>query len=327
MVKFAMKVNGNSHCLIKVAMFPLVFVRVIFTGQVGGQSTWKGRAGATCFVGLPSFLRLSWTVWSLPARPLGPTKAVATQFLFLAHFLVLFLVNQLPFTILLISMASANCCISRETPSPDGEAPRLVESSSKQSKKLTKDPILCSSTVSRFSKPEDAAALQAIFENKSDVHHGDTQITAKKSSSTLSVVKSKLQKHLTRESVLICEEDKTDESDVDSETHITTKKSSSTLDVVKYKLKKHISRDSALSKHRSPIGSSEEEVERRAELRRLRHKRIQEELGDEEAYDDDAKSITTDAETRCISTPLLPSLENNTLMTFEGHDIFPDYEK
>jgi hypothetical protein len=87
-----------------------------------------------------------------------------------------------------------------------------------------------------------------------------------------------------------------DKSDTDEEwDHIKPKKSSSTLNAVKQKLKKHLSRESALGKRRSisSVGTTEEEVERRAELRRIRHKRIKEELSNEASYDEDAKSLSS----------------------------------
>lgn len=58
-------------------------------------------------------------------------------------------------------------------------------------------------------------------------------------------------------------------------------------------LKKHLSRESALNKRRSrsSVGHSGEEVERRAELRRIRQKRIEEELSYESEHDDDAESL------------------------------------
>ena len=77
--------------------------------------------------------------------------------------------------------------------------------------------------------------------------------------------------------------------------HIKFKNSSSTLDVVKNKFKKALPAELILSKRnsRSSVGTSEEEIERRAELRRIRQKRIQDELSSESAYDEDAKSLST----------------------------------
>ena len=86
-----------------------------------------------------------------------------------------------------------------------------------------------------------------------------------------------------------------DKSDSDNQANIVikSKKSSSTLKSVTQRLRKHLSKDSALSKRlsRSSVGTSEEEVERRAELRRIRERRIREELSNEGVYDDDAKSV------------------------------------
>jgi hypothetical protein len=96
-----------------------------------------------------------------------------------------------------------------------------------------------------------------------------------------------------------------DKSDTDNEFNfeaIKTKKSSSTLKAVTQLLKKRLSRDSALSKRhsRSSVGTSEEEIERRAELRRIRERRIREELSNEGIYDDDAKSVSSMA---AVHTP------------------------
>ena len=61
------------------------------------------------------------------------------------------------------------------------------------------------------------------------------------------------------------------------------------------RLRKHISRESGPSKRlsRASVGQSEEEIERRAELRRIQKKRILEELSADDGYDDDAKLLST----------------------------------
>jgi hypothetical protein len=86
-----------------------------------------------------------------------------------------------------------------------------------------------------------------------------------------------------------------DITDTDDGFEVKTKQSFNPLEVVKQKLKNRLSRDSALSKRhsRASIGTSEEEVERRAELRRIRERRIREELGGEGIYDEDAKSLSS----------------------------------
>ena len=97
---------------------------------------------------------------------------------------------------------------------------------------------------SRFSKPEDAADLQAIF-------NGD---------------------------------------DLDAENVSTLKR----RHVGRSKLQKRFSCDSTLTNRRSQrpaAGNSEEEVARREELKRIRAKRLQEELGDICVYDEDATPL------------------------------------
>ncbi|KAI6381457.1 hypothetical protein MCOR25_001153 [Pyricularia grisea] len=62
-------------------------------------------------------------------------------------------------------------------------------------------------------------------------------------------------------------------------------RASSTLHFVKSHLRKHMSQDSLQRQSRTTIGSSTEELARRAELRRLMRKRIQEELQTEDSRD------------------------------------------
>ena len=60
-------------------------------------------------------------------------------------------------------------------------------------------------------------------------------------------------------------------------------KSGNTLKLVRTHIRRHLSQDSFdRRKSRSAVGSSQEEIERRAELKRLMHKRIQDELRSEE---------------------------------------------
>lgn len=152
-------------------------------------------------------------------------------------------------------MSSAACCLSRHPPSPDGVAPRPAVASPPIFKLNAKsqESFPAWSSGSRLSKREDAAAIQAIFEeDKSSIDDEHDKTVSKKSSSTLSAVKNRLKKHLSKDS------------------EITNSKRHS----------------------RASIGTSEE-IERRAELRRIRHKRIQEELSQEGVYDEDAKSLST----------------------------------
>lgn len=98
---------------------------------------------------------------------------------------------------------------------------------------------------SRFSKPEDAAELHAIFKGD-NIDDGDTSALKKSRAG-------------------------------------------------RTKLQKRFSRDSTLTNQRSrrstTVGISEEEVARREEVKRIRAKRLQEELGDICVYDEDAKPL------------------------------------
>jgi hypothetical protein len=182
----------------------------------------------------------------------------------LFHYFILFSLKAL-LELLLCIMSSYNCCISQNPPSPEGVPSR---------------PVASWSAASRLSKPEDVAELRTLFEGEnSDVE---------------------------------------DESKV-----ITVKRSSSTLDAVKSKLRKHLSRETALSKHRprSTVGNSDEEIQRRKELRLIRDRRIKEELSSEGAYDDDAKSLSTVATEHSPSRkqwPMIHNEDNDSLEPLEA---------
>ncbi len=82
---------------------------------------------------------------------------------------------------------------------------------------------------------------------------------------------------------LLVVEDSDSDEDLEPGTH---SKSTSTLQLVRTHIRQHLSQDSLTRrKARSAVGSSLEEIERRAELKRLMHKRIQEELHSEEGQD------------------------------------------
>jgi hypothetical protein len=154
-------------------------------------------------------------------------------------------------------MTMKACCLSREAPSPDSVPSRPVYTSEAIPLPpiLDKPAVLSWSTFSRFSKPEDAAELEAIF-NTDRVENNESSLMH-------------------------------------------------TITAVKSKLRKHLSRESALSKRRSrsTVGQSEEEIARRKELKQLRQKRIEDELGDEGVYDEDAKSIPSNVIRPLSSTP------------------------
>ncbi|RAL64490.1 hypothetical protein DID88_001965 [Monilinia fructigena] len=97
--------------------------------------------------------------------------------------------------------------------------------------------------------------------------------------------------------VVAANEQDSDEDDED-ERHQEVKPmlSSNTLKSVKSRLKKTFSRESGITKKNNKkrsVGTSEEELERRKELRRLRQKRIEEELSYDDEYDKDAQSMST----------------------------------
>lgn len=166
-------------------------------------------------------------------------------------------------------MSSANCCLNRRPSSPDCPPSRPILRRHFGVRASVLEPALpCTSTTSRLSKPEDIAALQAIFESE--------------------------------------------RSSTESERRrVISKDSSNTLNTVKQKLKKHLSRDSEGSKRlsRSSVGTSEEEIERRAELRRIRQKRIRDELSIEGVYDDDATSLPSIQAPLSASSLLIDSIK------------------
>ncbi|RDL37763.1 uncharacterized protein BP5553_05196 [Venustampulla echinocandica] len=99
------------------------------------------------------------------------------------------------------------------------------------------------------------------------------------------------------EAVVLCSISEADKADTDDEginNAVKVRRRSTTLSSVTQKLRKHLSLDSALLKRRSKssVGTTDEEADRRAELKRIRNRRIQEELSNEQIYDDDARSLS-----------------------------------
>ncbi|CZR59581.1 uncharacterized protein PAC_09475 [Phialocephala subalpina] len=174
--------------------------------------------------------------------------------------------------------ASSTCCIGsgRSPPSPDGDAPRLAPPTArpKPGKRLSKDQL----PTWRAVETNETTELRAIFEEEIADGTGDILRIKHKGITVF------------REMLAIND----DSSEKDS-IEVKPRKSSNTLKTVTQRLKKHLSRESALSKRhsRSSVGTSEEEVERRAELRRIRERRIREELSNEGVCDDDAKSASS----------------------------------
>ncbi|APA12499.1 predicted protein [Sclerotinia sclerotiorum 1980 UF-70] len=181
-------------------------------------------------------------------------------------------------------MGSSTCCTSRQPPSPDAVSPRPIRSPSiTPANTLRKSPRKTSNlriadaqtqvpTWSSATKTEDEPEIRAIFEG---------QCFPEKDR---------------EEEIRAVGEGDSDEDDEDEKQQgVKPMLSSNTLKSVKSRLKKTFSRESGITKNdkRRSIGTSEEEVERRKELRRLRQKRIEEELSYEDGYDEDAQSMST----------------------------------
>ncbi|KAK3941707.1 hypothetical protein QBC46DRAFT_429516 [Diplogelasinospora grovesii] len=97
-----------------------------------------------------------------------------------------------------------------------------------------------------------------------------------------------------------------EDSESDGETSADERGASSALQLVRSQLRRHISHTQmSRRKARSLVGSSQEELNRRAELKRLMHKRIQEELRSEES---NVESSDVDSTQRVpgSTTELLP---------------------
>ena len=93
------------------------------------------------------------------------------------------------------------CCISRGAPSPDGIPPRpiaIAADSEEPEPRISADKPPVLSWPSRYSKPEDLADLNAIFDEAVDA--SDSEGKASIISSRISQVRTKLRKHLSRDS-------------------------------------------------------------------------------------------------------------------------------
>ena len=101
---------------------------------------------------------------------------------------------------------------------------------------------------------------------------------------------------------LVIEDSDTDD-EIESRPH---NKSTSTLQLVRTHIKRHLSQDSLpRRKARSAVGTSQEEIERRAELKRLMHKRIREELRSE-SRDTTLGDVDSSPSRRSPSADFLP---------------------
>ncbi|CAD6450289.1 c171bdb1-7fb2-4a41-8577-ba8b1e61fb8e-CDS [Sclerotinia trifoliorum] len=181
-------------------------------------------------------------------------------------------------------MGSSACCTSRQPPSPDAVSPRPIRSPSiTPANTLRKSPRKTLNlrtaeaqtqvpTWSSATKTEDEPEIRAIFEGQCFP-----------------------EKDIEEEIKAVGEEDSDEDDEDERQQEVKPMLSSNTLKSVKSRLKKTFSRESGITKNdkRRSIGTSEEEVGRRKELRRLRQKRIEEELSYEDGYDEDAQSMST----------------------------------
>jgi len=174
--------------------------------------------------------------------------------------------------------STVNCCTGRDPPSPDGLSPRPATSPLKY---LRKSPA----KIPRSALPSVSQARDSESQHSSSVY-------SKEESPVLDIA-DRNDANIKVETLV----GSTGYPRKNLDNVIMEKKSLSSINLraVKQKLKQRLSRDSTLNKRlsRSSIGTSEEEVERRAELRRIRQKRIEEELSDEAIYDEDAKSLSS----------------------------------
>ncbi|XXG97335.1 methionine-synthesizing 5- methyltetrahydropteroyltriglutamate--homocysteine methyltransferase [Hypoxylon texense] len=101
-----------------------------------------------------------------------------------------------------------------------------------------------------------------------------------------------------------------DDSDDDEPVRSTLNSSTGTLEAIRTKFIRRLSEGSGSKRHsQQSLGTSDEEIARRAELKRLMHKRIQEELKSEEEQDEEAVTrMSTIDELRAVgSCAELPS--------------------
>ncbi|ESZ97113.1 hypothetical protein SBOR_2471 [Sclerotinia borealis F-4128] len=182
-------------------------------------------------------------------------------------------------------MGSSTCCTSRQPPSPDAVSPRPVPSSSVTPvNTLRKSPRKAASN-SRIEGLQTQVPLWSSATNIED----ETEMSAIFEGQRLA----KCDKE--NKTVAADEEDSDEDEEAERQQEVKPMLSSTTLKSVKSRLKMTFSRESGSTKNdkRRSIGTSEEEVERRKELRRLRQKRIEEELSYDNEYDEDAQSMST----------------------------------
>lgn len=190
-------------------------------------------------------------------------------------------------------MGSFCCCLGRKViphagqanwPSrnelPDRLPPPRVPTPPSTSQFDVLPPAMSWGAVSQFSRPEDAAMMRSIFQPEDDASDAGSA-------------------HFTKPKPY---------------------KDTLTLGTVKEKLKQRLSKDSLLNRRsQGLILDSEEEVARKAELRRVRHERIKEELANKDSYDADAKSMITNKSSHTRGNEAIESATDG-LKSFSDYD-------
>ncbi|THV47788.1 hypothetical protein BGAL_0289g00160 [Botrytis galanthina] len=181
-------------------------------------------------------------------------------------------------------MGSSTCCTSRQPPSPDAVSPRPVRSPS-----LTPVNTLRNSPRKTSNFRNGELQTQVTAWSSATKMENTTEIKA------VSEGECSPDSDKENEIVVVDEGDSDDDDEDERRQEVKPMLSSNTLKSVKSRLIKTFSREPGIAKadKRKSIGTSQEEVERRKELRRIRQKRIEEELSYDNGYDEDAQSTST----------------------------------
>ncbi|KAF7905147.1 uncharacterized protein EAF01_005668 [Botrytis porri] len=181
-------------------------------------------------------------------------------------------------------MGSSTCCTSRQPPSPDTVSPRPVRSPS-----LT--------PVNTLRKSPRKESNLRIGELQTTVTTWGSATKMEDTTETRAVLEEQCSPESDKENeIVVVNEGDSDDDDGDKRRQeVKLMLSSNTLKSVKSRLIKTFSREPGITKtdKRKSVGTSQEEVERRKELRRIRQKRIEEELSYDNGYDEDAQSMST----------------------------------
>ncbi|QSZ31555.1 hypothetical protein DSL72_001122 [Monilinia vaccinii-corymbosi] len=213
-------------------------------------------------------------------------------------------------------MGSSACCTSRQPPSPDAVSPRPMRSPSV-------------TPANTLRKSPRKASNPRIEELQTQVHSWSSGTKTEHGTEIRAIFEGQCFSDSDKENeIVVVNEGESDEDDEDERRQeVKPMISSNTLKSVKSRLKKTFSRESGITRKndkRRSIGTSEEEVERRKELRRLRQKRIEEELSYDDRYDEDAQSMST---VDCPTTRILSKGKKRQSILPEDSGNFPVFRK